>query len=144
MDAWCAGKAFIPADGSDRWNWQPGPSLRLELPRSGDWGAWGEAGVAGPWDLPFRGGEQVATEQGGSGGRAGNYRPPPPEICLLRRSRKASWRRQTVSELLLDWWTVGGVGGPVGRGPKDEKEGNGEGSRAVFAFESLPCLHANS
>ena len=99
--------------------------------------------MAGPWDLPFRGGEQVATEQGGSGGRAGNYRPPPPEICLLRRSRRA-WRRQTVSELLLDWWTVGGVGGPVGRGPKDEKEGNGEGSRAVFAFESLPCLHANS
>ena len=73
----------------------------------------------------------------------GTTGPPSPEICLLRRSRKASWRRQTVSELLLDWWTVGG-GGPVGRGPKDEKEGNGEGSRAVFAFESLPCLHANS
>lgn len=76
--AWCAGKAFIPVDGGDRWNWQPGLSLRLELLRSGDWGAWGEAGVAGPWDLSFRGGEQVATEQGGSGGRAGNYRPPLP------------------------------------------------------------------
>ena len=39
---------------------------------------------------------------------------------------------------------VGGVGGPVGRGPEDEKEGSGEGSRAVFAFESLPCLRADS
>lgn len=38
----------------------------------------------------------------------GTTGPPSPEICLLRRSRKASWRRQTVSELLLDWWTVGG------------------------------------
>ena len=69
---------------------------------------------------------------------------PLPEICLLRRSRKTTWRRQTVSKLLLDWWMVGGVGGPVGRGPEDEKEGRGEGSRAVFAFESLPCLLANS
>ena len=56
-------------------------------PRSGDWDVWGQAGAAGPWDLSFRGGNggQVATEQEGSDGRAGNYRGdtgdlPPLEI----------------------------------------------------------------
>ncbi|MXQ92435.1 hypothetical protein E5288_WYG001086 [Bos mutus] len=53
---------------------------------------------------------------------------------------KASWRRQTVSELLLDWWTVGGVGGPVGRGPKDEKEGNGMRILVNLLLDTLPML----
>lgn len=48
----------------------------------------------------------------------GTTGPPSPEICLLRRSRKASWRRQTVSELLLDWWTVGGGAGLWGEAPR--------------------------
>lgn len=36
-----------------------------------------------------------------------------PEVCLLWRSGKTSWRRQTASKALQGWLMVEGEGGPV-------------------------------
>lgn len=44
----CGGKAFISTDGGDRWNLQPGQSLRLERPGL----VIGASGVRLGWQAP--------------------------------------------------------------------------------------------